>query len=428
MSADDAEDFIGSVVKAFGGPFALHQVVVFVDFHEDNVRSGTSFVQALTSVDVPNFERNVVRCRLDAADYIIALVVERSDDDQAASQLIDSSISMQHAIKPSALLADAERTTFAAVYARERKTLNDLASSLRRSSSVPGEQHLSSQMARLLSFCEVTGARPGLLVEGYMAHALTGKPMGSMNEDSLHTYMTHIDLRDGISAWQSADVFDSARLVLKEARYIAKHHITPQAWLRLPRGTSEPHIAVKKADNYDARRYYQSILMAVPQMSAARAQAIAEVYPNVPTLVAALAAAPTPTAAVNLIANIRVKNRRLGDALAVRVVDRYGPQGDDDSSSSSEEEEEQESSDAEEIPSPEPAAQLREPPPAPRRPPPRRAAQAARLATAEELNARDDDSSSDDEEFIVGDGDDEEEEEEEDKEKQRPPTKRRLFA
>ena len=92
MSADDADAYIDEAIVAFGGPFALHTAVVFVDFHEANVRSGASFVDALNSVALANFDCRVIRARLDAADYIVMLVVERTEADDAARVLIDDSI------------------------------------------------------------------------------------------------------------------------------------------------------------------------------------------------------------------------------------------------------------------------------------------------------------------------------------------------
>jgi hypothetical protein len=349
MSAADADAYRDSVI---GTRLPRGALVIFIDFHEDFARKGTSFLAAINSVALKDFNAyRVVRCNLHTGDVIIARVVDRNATASMCYETLDTNVSIDGSVVPSDLLADPVADAMLPVLVYERKTITDLVSSVQSKSSVPGVQHFADQKLRLRALCDLTGARPRLLLEGFMTHIITCEPVGNMTEDALHSLLSRLDLKYGISVWHSANAHDSARLVLKDARFLHTYAMAlPELWYRLPLGPNDVlRVSVRKADNHNAAFYFRSVLGAVPMMGEAAVAAIADVYPNIPALVAALAADDlTEKARVKLLSELRVGSRRLGDALAKRVISFYGPQSgasaapEPPASSSSKEEEEKE--------------------------------------------------------------------------------------
>jgi ERCC4-type nuclease len=360
-SSSSTATLVASVRASLGGAVGLHEALVFVDYREENAEQSKPFLEALASARVADYKRPVVRSTMGTADVIIALVVEApapgsdadaenpddddGDDDEDAraavattralharlrtiAEELDAKVNVA-GVAPSALLADARATALVPVLAYERKTLSDFTRSVQGATPVPKKQHFDDQRVRMLAFAEATGARPRLLVEGYLEatgdRAVRKRWTGAMAEEAVHSMFTRMDLRDGISIYQTADTDDSARLVLKDAAYVQAKRLSTERWYRLPRSASDTLLAVKKAENDDAAVYYVNVLQAMLSVSKPRAQAIAARFPSIPELCEALKAPPTEKARAALVADIVVGKRRLGIEIAKRVLARYGP-------------------------------------------------------------------------------------------------------
>jgi len=329
MSVDDADAFVASAVAPHGPPLVLHDVVIFVDFHEDNTRKGPSFAHALRTIDAITCSRRVVQCRLETGDVVIARVIAGAaapgTTEAVAAAANDRNIRLRGGIAASTLLADPATTMFGAILAIERKTADDLVNSIRsaKASGQASEAHMATQIAELTDYCAACGARPMLLVEGYIAHVFSGEPVGSMPEIQLMAFIVDVYLTKGFACLQTINVPDSARQVLQMMRLAERRDIMPGTWIRLPPGTAEPSIQVRKERNDDTARAYRSTLQLTRGVSDAWARAIQDVFPSIPRLVGAFAAAPDVAARAALVSELKVNNRRLGGVLAARLVARF---------------------------------------------------------------------------------------------------------
>jgi len=331
MSVEDAEHYIESKVRTERPLLKLNDVVIFVDFHEDNTKKSKSLIEALASVEIARKQGTMVRAHLHAGDVVIARIVRKEygdDDDEGervARDTFDRNTTVD-SVQASVLLEDGGAATkIVVLYVYERKTIGDLASSVRSTKSVVSENHIESELGRLLALCQATGGQPRLLIEGYMSHALTAKPVGAMSEDGIHSFLCRVAREDGILVWQSANTEDSARLLWKDARYCGEHTLLPCGWVRIGTGENRANarLEVRKADNYTPEKWYRGALQSILQMSKPRADAIVQRYTTMPSLVRAFARCPSDRARVKLVGDIKVNKRRLGDVLARRIVDRF---------------------------------------------------------------------------------------------------------
>jgi len=338
MSAADAEAFLESQAleqadtdaraAAYNAQFARDDIVVFVDYHEDRARNDTSFVAALRTAEVKRATAKIVQCRLHTGDVVICRVeAHGGDDDEEMRASIDTNIRLDANRPASSDLREPHSTQLAAILVYERKTVTDLVSSIRSASSVARENHLQSEITRQLEFCRQTGARPRLLLEGYLTYGVQRRPVGSMNEEGLHSLVQRLDLVDGVATVQTVDVRDSARTCLKDARFIGEKQVAARGWLRLGTGEARSQvISVRKADNYDVQSWYRGTVQAIPGMSSDKARLVVARYPNIRTLLAAFDACDDAAHRQQLIANLRVESgqrRRIGPAVAARVVERF---------------------------------------------------------------------------------------------------------
>jgi len=311
----DADAYVASVAAHHGGELVVDDVVMFVDFREREL------IAALRAVDVVPSGARIVVGSLDTGDVIVARVVAHSPANARAASALDECVTVSGGVQPSALLASHDDSQLEPIVAYERKTSLDLVQSKQRLSDVPAEEHIAKQLAELADFCAVTGAKPALLLEGYIAHSLTGAPVASMAEEHVHRLLVRIFFANGFPTWQSNSVADSARHLHTVALLTTRLNVRASSWVRLPRDATEPAIRVRKARNADVDRYYLSCLQAMPMMSEERARVVVASYPNIALLVEAIAASDNPVA---MLASLRVNaGRRLGKALAKSIVARY---------------------------------------------------------------------------------------------------------
>lgn len=199
MSDRDAEMFIESV-RTKHERYALGDVVVFVDYHEDLRRrkngsaSEPTVFEAMKSVHVRGTVGKPALCTLKAADIIVARVVERAPRTDDAATAIDAA--HRRAVSENVnvdgvdayeLLVDADATDYDCVVAYERKTLGDLISSTKARGASGREQHLDEQIGRMLVFCQATGAQPRFVLEGFAHNELTGTACGVQVSDHAHS-------------------------------------------------------------------------------------------------------------------------------------------------------------------------------------------------------------------------------------------------
>ena len=338
MSQADAEAYIASVeqtqqdVEELGeyndNLLTTDDIIVFVDFHEDRARHGPSFVEALRTVEVRRPCWRVIQCHLHTGDVIICRVQARSDESTAAAAAacVDETIRI-NSNQPVSTLLRSPSTELVAVLIYERKTVTDLVASIRSTQSYARQNHLQSEISRQLEFARRTGARPRMLLEGYLTYGIERRPIGAMHEDGLHSIVQRLDLVDGVATVQTMDVYDSARTCLKDARFISEKNVQAGGWLRLGTGENRDQvISVRKLSNYDVTAWYRGTLQSIPGMSSERARLVVTRYPNVRTLLAAYDACEDAEHRRQMMADLRVESghrRRLGPTLADRIEARF---------------------------------------------------------------------------------------------------------
>lgn len=221
MSAEDAEAFVDSV-HASHDQVGPGTVVIFVDVRERTTSSGTlSLSDAVSNVtdDLPPNVR-VIRALLHVADAMVVRVVPANELPPGMPatwhRYMDEAVVM-NGCGAHSVLAGSGTCSLVPVFAYERKTTSDLVSSVMPGrgtvGSQPTTQRWLDQKARLSAFCSATGCLPALILEGYMEHAQTGRPLGIMQEKHAHAVLHAANRVDGLPFWNSAGIFDSARLV-----------------------------------------------------------------------------------------------------------------------------------------------------------------------------------------------------------------------
>ncbi len=320
--------------------FALNDVVICIDYREN--RGRLSLLDAMRNVTVRDADQHSVLCtHMRVADAIILRVVSTkgvvdltssssSAYASADATAIDENVTIDGA-GVSSLLADRCATQFVAITVYERKGADsDFVSSCRPKSNVPVEQHLDSQVKRLCAFTRRTGARPYLLLEGYLPHAEQATPLagGRMQESEAHSILQKITFEFGITVWNSANTTDSARTLHKDARMTRERRLVPSGWVRLGTGDDDTiALQVKKSANRDARTWYLAILQAIDRVSAERAKVVAARYPTLVELMAAYDQCASLAERRALLAPLetsrptrkRKKNQQQPDAAAERM-------------------------------------------------------------------------------------------------------------
>ena len=242
------------------------------------------------------------------------------------------------------------------IFAYERKTVSDFVSSVipgrGAPGSVPTTQRWLDQKARLSAFCNASGCLPAMIIEGYMKHAMTGQPLGIMQERHAHAVLHSANRRDGLPFWNSANIHDSARLLVRDAKMVQEDRLLPSGWMRL--GTiaglvqraadGASSLVIRKSDQATPESWWRAALCLIPGMSANMANAIAADWPSLHHLQRAWAACVSTRQRVAVVADIRYtadkgKGRRIGPVVSERMIERMFKDDADDEPAEDQDEE-----------------------------------------------------------------------------------------
>lgn len=341
MSAEDAEKYVASVAEG-QGKCEAGDVVVFVDYRERTTqRNRTGVLEALEGMrEEAKDGVRVVRGTLQVGDAIVCRVSSATEAGAVPHKALSDAVSVDGCPADRALFGaeNSKGLMFVPFFVYERKTVGDLVATLQpgRGShgSVPQQQRWLDQKARISTFCAGTGSLPALVLEGYMHHAETGADMRGMLEKRAHSALHSANRVHGLPFWNSAHTHDTARLLLRDANMLhsgaAKDEATPSGWTRL--GTTErlaqqaadgaSALVVRKSGQFTVDAWWRASLALVPGVSAAKAKALTDEWPSLQAMQKALQGKPSLKAQKELVADVRVGGRRIGPAVAERIVER----------------------------------------------------------------------------------------------------------
>lgn len=370
MSDTDAAAFVTSV--AAGAGIAAGTVIVFVDLRERTNKKGKAvgLLEATQSLDDLPAGMVMQRALLHVGDVMICRVVSRHRMPASVTDAVvrQWTASMNEAVRvdgvgaadamlPAASSSSSSGTDAALVlvpfFAYERKTTSDLVSSIQPSRGAPGSapstQRWLDQKARLSAFCQATGCLPALVIEGYMEHAQTARPLGPMSEKRAHSELHEANRVHGLPFWNSASVHDTGRLLVRDARLLLESDdgsggggalLLPSGWTRL--GTIDQltqqaadgasSLVVRKSEQHTVQSWWRAALTLVPGVSAATAAALTAEWPTLASMQAAAQVRETTKGRELLVADVRIGadgKRRVGPALAKRLVERICPLADE---------------------------------------------------------------------------------------------------
>ena len=305
-------------------PAAIDDIIIFIDVRE------RALLAAMDRVHVSGAVYTVVSATLHVGD---AIVCRQMQHDTAAAQAV-----VVHALNEAAVVASQGAGTAYAtrgglalvpVFAYERKTPSDFVASVQpaRTDTVPTIPRWHEQKQRLQAFCRLTGCLPALIMEQYVLHASTGQALGAMNIDQAHSVLHAASRRDGMPAWHAADLADTAKLLAKDARLVRDRQLVPQGWVRLGTpGDREAMAAmgpvIRKAGQFTPTQWWQAALTLIPGVSPGMAAALTARWPSMQALQLDLAACQSARQRQALIADVPHDGRRIGPAIAARLVDR----------------------------------------------------------------------------------------------------------
>lgn len=343
MSAEDAEAYVASAVQEHAGAKA-GDVLVFVDYRERTTqRNRTGVLEALQQLmeqaPADNGVR-VVRATLQVGDALVCRVAQGAEPGAAAHRAVSDAVTVDGCPAETTLFGPGNEQTlmFVPFFVYERKTVGDLVASLQPGrgahGAAPQQQRWLDQKARMSTFCAGTGCLPALVLEGYMHHAETGEPMRGMLEKRAHSALHSANRVHGLPFWNSAHTHDTARLLLRDAAMLrsgaAKDQEAPSGWTRL--GTTErlaqqaadgaSSLVVRKSGQFTVDAWWRGSLALIPGVSAGKAKALTETWPTLQSMQQALQGQPSAKAQTQIVADVKAGTRRIGPAVAERVVER----------------------------------------------------------------------------------------------------------
>jgi len=343
MSVDDAEAFLESVPLPFE-PLKLGDTMLVVAHTEGEraTNTGPSLIETLRKADFAEADRTrLLVTNVHAGDVLLLACVDVDDeqeDEEVADRVLRDAISVD--FEWSRALVDPEATRLELVAAYERKEIGDLVSSIMSRSTEVARARWPDQKLRLQNLCRSTGAKPFLIIEGYV-QGVDRRWRAHMNDRHLQSMLASVQFRDGITVLQADSTADTALQLLLDARYARNERVRVSGWTRLGAPGEREAFVVRKADRDTPESWFVGALSMVARVTEESAKAIAAAYPSPRALVEAYEAAATPRARDALLAKIRFtpsrssKERNIGPAISLDVRKRFYPDIEASSSSSS---------------------------------------------------------------------------------------------
>jgi ERCC4-type nuclease len=194
----------------------------------------------------------------------------------------------------------------------ERKTVADWESSLM-------DGRYREQRGRLLAFSQETGARIAYILEG--KYESTRRLSGGAK--AIMKLVSRMSLVHGIPVFHTLNVKETAQFVEAMQEYWQKEGATTFATESAPQRAAEGIKVVKKHNLDDPTLFAVRCIAQVPGVSVAVAEAVLAGCGG--------GLASVMSADMDTIANIRVGTRRVGPAVARRIVDLFNPKSQTDS-------------------------------------------------------------------------------------------------
>lgn len=155
-------------------------------------------------------------------------------------------------------------------------------------------------------FLPADGVRYAYIIEGQL-EGWDGKAR-ALPRRNLWAALVKTCLRDSILIFHTKTEKDTASLVEYVARQLRDGGLQVSDSLGVARGTAKTK---RKRDNLnDPRQVFESMLCVIPGMSLTKASSVADVYPNVASLM---------TASQKCLSDVPVGNRRLGPKMAEAI-------------------------------------------------------------------------------------------------------------
>ncbi len=316
------------------------RIAVFVDVKEDRQSKGSKgFYDSVKFHGDVVYQREVfLTSTMAVGDVLLAKAVPLDADNQVK---LDAMQYLQYQGKPINDMLVEQGLMWDPLMLIERKTANDLATSITSKPNAPGVVHWPDQKQRIRNFCAATGCRPALLVEGYFKHVVDASPIGKFREDSFHSAVLNTVVNDGFVVLYTTNIPDSARTVLKTARYASEKEWTVDGWVRMGSGEKQAldAVGISKADLWTPETWYRYAIWAVPGMGKNSSNDVCTAYPTMTALLNGYRNAATPAAARKMLAGIELtqakltktgKRPKLGKVLSERVYEFIGAQHVDD--------------------------------------------------------------------------------------------------
>lgn len=312
---------------------------VLIVAHTEGSRAtmrGRSLIEVLRAATYAPTIRVLVT-NVHAGDALLAICVERSvlceDDAKTVARIAEETVAdrvfeLAASVTMASLVTDTHRLELIAAY--ERKVIGDLVSSVVGRSSDVARNRWSDQKTRLQNLCRATGARPFLIVEGYIQGA-DRRWSGHMNDLGVQTLLAHTQFRDGISVLQADTTDDTALQLLLDAKYTCTERLRAGGWTRLGEPGSREAFVVRKRDRDTPESWFRGALGMVMRMNEEKAAAIEHVYASPRALQRAYADEPNARKRDTLLAKIRFTAKRsrkegnIGPAISLSVRQRFYP-------------------------------------------------------------------------------------------------------
>ena len=200
----------------------------------------------------------------------------------------------------------------------ERKSHNDLAGSLTTNNHIKEQVHrlkaIKAQKPRVVVF---------LLYEGILDSKWVSGKSGSLPNANACMFLTTATTREGLCVHYTVSREHTAKWLYAMAKKEEKGQLRAPIVVEGSASPTAPHhddylqtLALTKQGNRKFENQWVRLLMSIDSVSLDRARAIAEEYPNCAKLVERV----LEDGAEDVIANIQVKKRKLGPALAKSIV------------------------------------------------------------------------------------------------------------
>lgn len=198
----------------------------------------------------------------------------------------------------------------------ERKTHSDLACSIK-------SRHMMEQLSRMNSTKEThPHIRMVLLLEGTIGSDWIDNTTSGIPNSSLETFLTSINLQGRIHVQYTATLRHTASWCTRMAKRIEAGKFTAHTDSRSGSAGASLSNLVSRADTRTKHNQWARLLCSIDGVSGEKALALVKVYPSPSHLFMFCRDVPKKEA-INRMSDIKVRNRRLGPALAQKIVGMF---------------------------------------------------------------------------------------------------------